>query len=90
MEQKLKATRKNEMAVKTQNYVRITGVRDNKFTEFEFSIDDPKLFVELILPFDQFKEFCDRNNVKHLSIEQCAEVEFDQLKWRNGDPSYEI
>jgi phenol hydroxylase P0 protein len=72
-----------------QRYVRVTGVRNQQFTEFEFSIGDPTLFVELALPFKEFRDFCARNFVQHLTVEQCAEVDFDQLKWRNGDPDFD-
>ena len=71
-----------EFGIDAQHYVRVTGVRNKTFTEFEFSIGDPRLFVELILPFDQFREFCNKHSVKHLTIDQCAAVDFDQLKWR--------
>ena len=70
----------------TQRYVRVTGVRDKKFVEFDFSIGDPTLFVELMLPFEHFKKFCKRNDTKELTTKQCAQVDYDQLKWRNGMP----
>ena len=70
----------------TQRYVRITGVRDKKFIEFNFSIGDPTLFVELMLPFEHFRKFCKRNETKQLTTKQCAQVDYDQLKWRNGLP----
>ena len=69
-----------------RRYVRITGIRDNKFIEFDFSIGRPELFVELILPFEAFEAFCARNHVQHLSAEEAARVDFDRLKWRYGRP----
>lgn len=40
-------------------YVRVLGVRSNRFVEFEFAIDDPEqLMVELIMPFQAFEDFC--------------------------------
>lgn len=67
-----------------QRYVRVTGVRDKKFVEFNFSIGDPTLFVELMMPFEHFRKFCKRNEAKELTTKQCAQVDYDQLKWRNG------
>ena len=72
-----------------QKYVRVTGVRDNHFTEFEFSIGDPNLYVELILPFEEFQNFCERHNARSLTVAEEAEVDFEKLKWRNGTPGQE-
>ena len=41
-------------------FVRVTGTRAARFVEFEFAIGDPELAVELVLQFDQFREFCTR------------------------------
>lgn len=67
-------------------YVRVTGVRSNRFVEFDFSIGDPTLFVELMLPFEQFRQFCIRQNAQELNAEQQAQVDYDRLKWRYGQP----
>ncbi|MCU7838485.1 MAG: phenol hydroxylase subunit [Candidatus Thiodiazotropha sp. (ex Troendleina suluensis)] len=39
-------------------FIRVTGERLQKFVEFEFSINDEDLTVELILPYEEFKAFC--------------------------------
>ncbi|QLQ32392.1 MAG: phenol hydroxylase [Candidatus Thiothrix singaporensis] len=67
-------------------FVRVTGVRNNRFVEFDFSIGDPALFVELMLPFEQFKTFCQRQHAQELTAEQQAQVDYDRLKWRYGRP----
>ncbi len=67
-------------------YVRVTGVRNNRFVEFDFSIGDPTLFVELMLPFQQFRQFCARQKAQELTTEQQAQVDYDRLKWRYGQP----
>jgi hypothetical protein len=41
-------------------YVRVMGVRNDRFVEFEFSLNDDDLTVELILPLQAFDEFCRR------------------------------
>lgn len=69
-----------------RRYVRVTGVRHNRFVEFDFSIGDPNLFVELVLPFEQFRQFCARNHTQELTPEQAAQVDYEQLKWRYGKP----
>jgi phenol/toluene 2-monooxygenase (NADH) P0/A0 len=66
-------------------YVRVTGVRGDKFIEFDFSIDDPEIFVELILPPDMFHTFCTKNNVKVLDTEADSQAEYDRMLWRIGD-----
>ena len=71
-------------------YVRVTGVLHHKFVEFDFSIDEPTLFVELVLPFDQFKHFCETHQAKELTAEQEAAVDLDRLKWRYGQPGKAI
>ncbi|MBW9257082.1 MAG: phenol hydroxylase subunit [Candidatus Thiodiazotropha sp. (ex. Lucinisca nassula)] len=47
-----------------QAYIRVTGERLGKFVEFEFSIDDEDLTVELILPHEAFKIFCDKHQAR--------------------------
>ena len=66
-------------------YVRVTGIRDDKFIEFDFSIDDPEIFVELVLPTDMFQTFCTNNNVKILDAENDTQAEYDRMLWRIGD-----
>lgn len=46
-----------------RRYVRICNRRPDGFIEFEFSIGDPELAVELMLPESAFHEFCLANEV---------------------------
>ena len=66
-------------------FVRITGVRGD-LIEFDFAIGDPTIYVELMLPYDAFQEFCARNHVRHLTAEEAALVDYDRAKWRYGLP----
>ena len=66
-------------------YVRVTGVRNDKFIEFDFSIDDPEIFVELVLPTEMFQTFCTNNNVKFMQAEANTQAESDRMQWRIGD-----
>ncbi len=70
-------------------FVRVTGTRDARFVEFEFAIGDPELAVELVLLFGQFREFCTRHEVRHLTTEEGARVDFERMKWRFGAPGIE-
>ncbi len=69
-----------------QHYVRVTNVLRNRFVEFEYSIGDPSLCAELVLPFSEFEEFCARYDTKRLTPAQESAVDFDRLKWRYGAP----
>ncbi len=69
-----------------KRYVRITGIRHNKIIEFDFSIGEPEMYVELALPFNAYQEFCANNNVINMTSEQAAVVDYDKLKWRYGQP----
>ena len=68
-----------------QRFVRVTNIRDDSLVEFEFSIDDPTLYVELVLPYPQFRKFCHRNATRELTHEQESLVDLDKLKWRFGE-----
>ncbi len=71
-------------------YVRITGIRNNSLIEFDFSIGEPEMYIELVLPFEAFQTFCAHNKVRHLSPEEAERVDFDRLKWRYGEPGVKI
>lgn len=49
--------------------VRITGIRRNRFVEFDYSVGDRDLSVELIMPFAAFDEFCRREGAVMLPPE---------------------
>jgi len=67
-------------------FVRVTGTRDERFVEFEFAIGDPALAVELVMQFDQFREFCACHAVSHLTPEEGARIDYERMKWRYGAP----
>lgn len=67
-----------------KRYVHITEIKSSGLVEFDFSIGDPCMYVELALPKKQFDEFCIKNHVKHLTREQEIEVENDKYKWQYG------
>lgn len=69
-----------------KKYVRVTGVRSGRYVEFAFTVDDPDLTVELILPFSAFEEFCALQEVVRLAPEAEASSAFEQLAWRSRQP----
>jgi phenol hydroxylase P0 protein len=65
-------------------YVRVRNIVRDQFVEFDFAIDDPRLYVELILPKATFKQFCINNSTVEMTEEQCRMVDEDAEKWRYG------
>lgn len=64
-----------------KRYVRIRE-RSERFVEFDFAIESPELFVELILPPLAFEEFCARNDVIFMTDGQARDVDDQMEKWR--------
>lgn len=67
-------------------YVRITGTRLGRFVEFDFSVNDADLTVELILPFSAFDEFCALRRATILPPAEKVTKELEQLAWRARQP----
>lgn len=53
----------------SQCFVRLLRRRPDGFVEFVFSIDDPELAVELILPACAYAQFCAENRVRFLTAD---------------------
>lgn len=43
---------------RTSSHIMITRVIRQRYIEFEYSLDDDELSVELIMPFKEFGQFC--------------------------------
>ncbi|NIB42228.1 phenol hydroxylase [Pseudomaricurvus alkylphenolicus] len=67
-----------------QRYVHVREMRGDGFVEFDFSINDPELYVELILPETAFWEFCSSNRVHFLSDNQAEVIDQDREQWREA------
>ena len=65
-------------------YVRIRSAENSRFVEFDFAISDPSLFVELILPQQAFKQFCQTNQVVFMTQAQQDANDIEMDKWRYG------
>jgi phenol/toluene 2-monooxygenase (NADH) P0/A0 len=67
----------------TQRFVRITAQRDDGYVEFDFSVGDPDLAVELIMNHTMFARFCEANTVT--TIDQDDEsIDSVRERWRFG------
>ncbi|WP_321961401.1 phenol hydroxylase subunit [Paraburkholderia sp. J7] len=70
----------------SQRYVRFRQRRADGFVEFDFSIGDPRICVELVMREADYRAFCSRHAVEHLSGEDGAALDAEELKWRYGQP----
>lgn len=70
-------------------YVRIRSKPEDRFVEFDFAINDPSLFVELIMPKNCFEAFCEHNQVVLMTDEQSAQNDAEAAKWRYGTETVE-
>ena len=69
-----------------KKFVRVTGVRSSRYVEFEFSVNDADLTVELILPFSAFEEFCTLQEATRLAPDAEVAGELEKLAWRARQP----
>ncbi|WP_298423041.1 phenol hydroxylase subunit [Rhodoblastus sp.] len=69
-----------------RKFVRIIGSRLGRYVEFEFSVNDRDLAVELILPFNAFDEFCELQNATVLPPEPAVADELERQAWRSRQP----
>ncbi|MDF2180586.1 phenol hydroxylase subunit [Neptuniibacter sp. CAU 1671] len=66
-------------------YVRVRSAPGARFVEFDFAINEPSLFVELVMPQQAFEIFCEANAVQFMTDEQMAAVDAEMSKWRYGE-----
>lgn len=69
-----------------QSFVRVIGARLDAYVEFEFSLNDRDLTVELILPFRAFEDFCERQNAVVLPPEPAVADALERKAWRLRQP----
>ncbi len=67
-------------------FIKVTGVRRDRFVEFSFWLNDEDLSVELVMPYPEFQEFCKARQATLVSPDQAARVPFEQLQWRFREP----
>lgn len=69
-----------------QRFVRVTNPDHKGFVEFQFSIGDPSLYLEMTLPPPAFAEFCRQHAAIHLGDEAAREVDAREARWHSGQP----
>lgn len=68
-----------------RRFVRKLHERSNGFVEFEFAIGEPEIFVELILPREDFEAFCVSNKAEILPWKSPDDVPPSDWDWRLAD-----
>ena len=84
---KLKPQR--QVAPPTGAMVRVTDTDHRGYIEFQFSIGDPTLYLEMTLPQAAFDEFCATHGARHLTDDEARAVDAAEGKWRYGDNAQE-
>ena len=70
----------------SKKFVRVIAQRDNGLVEFEFSVGEPEMAVELIMPRSAFDYFCSLNQVTFLDSKRAAVNEWD---WNLHDATHQ-
>jgi phenol/toluene 2-monooxygenase (NADH) P0/A0 len=65
----------------TQRFVRVTARREDGYVEFDFSVDDPDLAVELIMSGAMFEQFCTANTVTTIDKDD-EQMDIARERWR--------
>lgn len=66
-------------------FVRITRERPNGFIEFDYAVGELEVFVELILPTDEFHQFCKNNKVRLIASDEGRPSQDEEWDWRLSD-----
>lgn len=70
-----------------QRYVLIRNERSDGFIEFDYSVGEPEVFVEMILPRPAFDEFCLENDVAFITEADVSETALAEQVWRLSETS---
>lgn len=65
-------------------FVRVTNADRRGYVEFQFSIGDPELYLEMTLPPAAFAEFCAAHCATHLDAAAARAVDRGMQRWRYG------
>ena len=65
--------------------VRVTNPDRRGFVEFQFSLGDPNIYIEMTLPPAAFRQFCEQHDARVLSPAEASAVDRAEHKWRYGD-----
>lgn len=75
----------SEHTDRPSRFVRITNENHRGFVEFQFSIGDPELYIEMVLPSQAFAAFCKEHEVQYLDEDAARAVDAHENKWRYGN-----
>jgi len=67
-----------------ESTIRVIGVRRATYVEFEYSLADELLVVELVMPYPAFDEFCAINKARMLAPKPDAAAAFAELAARHS------
>ena len=72
------------------HYVRVTGKRDDGFVEFEFSVGQPEVALEMVLKQQDFEKFCEEQKVTFLDEEAAPsdDEEKNAFQWSLHDATH--
>lgn len=76
-------------AERAPRFVRVTNENHKGFVEFQFSIGDPRLFIDMLLPPTAFTAFCKEHEVQYLDEATARIVDADENRWRYGNEGEE-
>ena len=65
----------------TQRFVRVTARREDGYVEFDFSVGDPDLAVELIMTGAMFDQFC-AANAATMIVQDDEQMDIVRERWR--------
>ena len=65
-------------------WVRVTNADHNGYVEYQFSLGDPAIYLEMTLPPKAFEEFCAVQRVKRLNDVEATVVDALDNQWRYG------
>ena len=74
-----------EFTDRAPRFVRATNENRKGFVEFQFSIGDPDLYIEILLPHRAFAAFCEEHEVQYLDEDAARAVDAKEHKWRYGN-----
>jgi phenol hydroxylase P0 protein len=66
-------------------FVRVTNPDHRGFVEFNFSIGDPAIYLEMILDQRAFENFCKEQNAVFLTAQQAKAVDRLDARWQFGE-----
>lgn len=72
------------------HYVRVTDKRDDGFVEFEFSVGQPEVALEMVLKQQDFEKFCEEQKVTFLDEEAAPsdDEEKNAFQWSLHDATH--